>query len=68
MNEYAGTGKFIRTLKGKWTNKEEIILPFNIGYVFDDKANKYEVTNRMFIHYSKNKGTHIVPRDKEMEL
>lgn len=62
VNKYAGTGEFVRDSKNKWANKEKITLPFDVGYVYDYENSEYKITNRMFIHYSKTKGTHIVPR------
>ena len=41
--------------------KEEIILDKDIGMTYNEDLQDYEFTNRLFIHYSKNKGVHIVP-------
>lgn len=65
VNKYAGTGKIKRDSKGKWTNKEFIEHTENIGYAVDSKTNKEIPTNRFTIHYSKKKGTHIVPAKNE---
>ena len=65
VDKYACTGKFIRSKNGKWTNKEIVTVNKIIGYSYDRKIKKYVETNRFMIHYSKNKGTHVVPRGKE---
>ena len=62
VNGYACTGRFIRIKKNdSWTHKEEIILDKDIGMTYNEDLQDYEFTNRLFIHYSKNKGVHIVP-------
>jgi len=65
VNNYAGTGKILRTRKGEFDNKEEIFLNKNIGVVIDLNGNEV-ITNKFKIHYAK-KGTHIVPTLKEEE-
>ena len=62
VNEYAGTGRMVRDKKGIWTNKESVMCDSDLGYYIDSKSNTKTSTRRCFIHYSKDKGTHIVPR------
>lgn len=64
VNKYAGTGEIRRDLKGKWTNKEFIEHTENIGYAVNPETNEEILTNKFAIHYSKKKGTHIVPSKK----
>lgn len=64
VDEYAGTGQIQRSKKtGKWTNKQFFEHNDYIGYVYAD--GKWIKTKYFSIHYSKEKGTHIVPRFKE---
>lgn len=65
VNKYAGTGEIRRDLKGKWTNKEFIEHTENIGYAVNPETNEEILTNKFAIHYSKKKGTHIVPAKNE---
>lgn len=51
----------MRLAKFKWTNKEIVEYSENIGYWLDNETKKEYITNRFVIHYSKKKGTHIVP-------
>jgi phage head morphogenesis protein, SPP1 gp7 family len=67
INKYAGTGKIKRDRNGKWTNKEFIEHTENIGYFADIETGKEIPTNRFTIHYSKKKGTHIVPAKPKKE-
>ncbi len=63
VEQYGGKGEVRVDTKGKWTNKEFIIVDKDIGYVFNPETNEFEPTNRFSIHYGK-KGTHIVPRKR----
>ena len=67
VNKYAGTGKIKRNRNGKWTNKEFVEHTENIGYFVDMETGKEIPTNRFTIHYSKKKGTHIVPSKPKKE-
>lgn len=59
---YSGTGEFRRNSKtGKWINKEFVQIEENIGYYVNPITKSKILTNRFAIHYSKEKGTHIVP-------
>lgn len=58
VNKYAGTGE-IQRRRGKWTNKELIIIDEFIG-VNSSLDGTMPFTNRFHIHYSKA-GVHIVP-------
>lgn len=62
VNIYAGTGE-IRRYKGKWIGKQFFEHTDYIGYVYTD--GQWIKTKYFSIHYSKKKGTHIVPRLKE---
>lgn len=60
INKNAGKGHIERTRLGEWKN-QELITDENItGYVIDLHGNVI-ATNRFKIHYSKEKGTHLVP-------
>ena len=62
VDKFAGTGdiKRIQTT-GKWINKQFFMTDVPIGYVIDEETKKEILTRRFAIHYSKDKGTHIVP-------
>lgn len=60
VNKFSCTGKLKSDKKGNWTEKEFVESDFPIGMVVY-KENEVK-TNRFSIHYSKKKGTHIVPR------
>lgn len=62
VDKYAGTGEFKRTKgRGDWTRKEFIIADEYIGVVV--KSGQEIASSKKFsIHYSKEKGVHIVPR------
>lgn len=63
--DHAGRGNIERTASGKWKN-QEIIVDENItGYVIDLGGNICS-THIFKIHYSKEKGTHMVPTLKGM--
>lgn len=58
--KYVGKGTINRDKNGNWDKTESIIDDTIIGYVFSvDKT--WIVTNKFKIHYSKEKGTHMVP-------
>ena len=67
VNKYAGTGKIKRNRNGKWTNKEFVEHNENIGYAVNPETNEEILTNKFAIHYSKKKGTHIVPAKPKKE-
>jgi len=66
VDNFAGTGKILRTKNGRFNNKELIITNSKVGHVKSKEGNWVE-TNRFIIHYS-NKGVHIVPTLREMGL
>lgn len=58
--KHAGKGTINRDKNGNWDNTESIIDDTITGYVFSiDKT--WIATNKFKIHYSKEKGTHMVP-------
>lgn len=59
--KYAGSTIIRRDKKGHWINKEFIKVDKSIGKVLD-KNNEWKDTNYFSISYSKEKGTHIIPR------
>ena len=64
VDRYAGTGKIQRIQKnGKWTEKQFFEHTDYVGYVYEN--DKWIKTKYFSIHYSKKKGTHIVPRLQE---
>lgn len=57
---HAGKGTINRDRSGKWNNTETIVDDTIVGYVLNiDKT--WIATNKFKIHYSKEKGTHMVP-------
>lgn len=65
VNKYAGTGKINRTGKAnKWKNTETIICDKVIGYNVSMYNGEETATRAFKIHYSKEKGTHIVPTEE----
>lgn len=64
VDKYAGTGELKRDNEDKWTNKEFIICDRNIGFDVGLDGTKIK-TNYFSISYSKEDGTHIVPRKIE---
>jgi len=63
INKYAGYGKFSRNLiDGSFQNKEQHDFKKVIGKMYSKEEQKYVNTTKGTIHYSKEKGTHIVPR------
>lgn len=65
VNQYAGTGE-IRRVKGRWIGKQFFKHTSPIGYDVDPITKEKTLTSYFSIEYSKEKGTHIVPR-KERE-
>lgn len=69
IDMYAGKSEPLQitngTRKGEWNEKEKFNHTSEIGMYIDINGNQIK-TNRGIIHYSKNKGVHIVPdRPKE---
>ena len=62
VNKFAGTGEIRRTPSGKWIGKQFFENDSPIGYVVDPETGEETLTNRFSIEYSKEDGTHIVPR------
>lgn len=60
ISTHAGKGIIQRTANGNWNNKELIIDENMEGYIIDIDGNLI-LTHRFMIHYSKDKGTHLVP-------
>lgn len=60
ISTHAGKGIIQRTANGNWNNKELIIDENMEGYVIDIDGNLI-LTHRFMIHYSKDKGTYLVP-------
>lgn len=64
--EHAGKGTINRDKNGNWDKTETIVDDTIVGYVFSiDKT--WIATNKFKIHYSKEKGTHMVPTLKGMK-
>ena len=63
VNKYAGTGTIKFDRKGKWNNKELIIIDGIVGKYINKNYDTLVDTNSFIIHYS-NKGVHIVPANK----
>ncbi|MDO5785379.1 MAG: polymorphic toxin type 50 domain-containing protein, partial [Eubacteriales bacterium] len=64
VDRYAGTGELKRDRKGRWTQKEFIVVDKQIG-VFVSRGDRTEKpTKRFAIHYSKT-GVHIVPVEEK---
>lgn len=69
INKFAGFGKFKRDAKtGAFKNKELHDFSIIIGKMYSRKLGKYVDTTKGTIHYSENKGTHIVPRIEEDDV
>ena len=65
VNQYAGTGRIIRSNSdGKWQNKEKIVVDHNIGRYINKFDGTEEDTNAFMISYSKG-GVHIIPARRE---
>jgi len=60
--QYAGHGDPIRTNSGAWNQRERFAHTSDIG-IWRNEAGLELPTNRGIIHYSKNRGAHIVPAD-----
>ena len=65
VDNFGGKGKLKRTTAGELTDKEFCEVDFIIGVVVDQETGEETETNRFSISYSKKKGTHVVPRNKE---
>lgn len=63
----AGKGIISRDRKGNWDNTEVIEDEGLIGYVLDLNG-EWVSTNKFKIHYSKSKGTHLVPTLKGVNV
>lgn len=61
VEKYAGTGKIGLDNKGEWNKKELIESEKVIGIHINQTDGKETPTNAFYIHYSKKRGTHIVP-------
>ena len=60
IKKHAGNGTINRYRNGDWDNTESIVDNSIVGYVLSiDKT--WIATNKFKIHYSKEKGTHMVP-------
>lgn len=60
IKRHAGNGTINRYRNGDWDNTESIVDSSIVGYVLSiDKT--WIATNKFKIHYSKEKGTHMVP-------
>lgn len=60
IKKHAGNGTINRYRNGEWDNTESIVDNSIVGYVLSiDKT--WIATNKFKIHYSKEKGTHMVP-------
>lgn len=60
IKKHAGNGTINRYRNGDWDNTESIVYNSIVGYVLSiDKT--WIATNKFKIHYSKEKGTHMVP-------
>ena len=66
VNTYGGTGEAKFDKKGRWVNKEIVVIDRPIGITIDPDTGIKKETNKFTIHYGK-KGTHIVPADKKGE-
>lgn len=66
INKYAGTGILELDRNGNFKNKELITCEKDIGVNISNLTGKETITNKFYIHYSKN-GTHIVPTMKGVE-
>ena len=69
INKYAGTGKMLRTVNGNWRNQEIIKSSDKIvGVDINNLTGECYETSFFKIHYSKNKGVHIVPYREDITL
>lgn len=69
VNKYAGTGKMLRTVNGNWRNQEIIKSSDKIvGVDINNLTGECCKTSFFKIHYSKNKGVHIVPYREDITL
>lgn len=65
VDQYAGTGNIVRTDSGKWIGKQFFTHNKPIGVYKDAETGMETITSYFSIEYSKEKGTHIVPRLKK---
>lgn len=65
VDQYAGTGNILRTDSGKWIGKQFFTHNKPIGVYKDAETGMETITSYFSIEYSKEKGTHIVPRLKK---
>ena len=63
---HAGKGKLMKDRKGAWDNTEIIVDKALKGYVLN-LDNELVRTSKFKIHYSKAKGTHLVPTLREVK-
>lgn len=62
INNYAGTGRIIRSTNGVFQHKEKIMTENIIGMNVNPKTNEEIETKNAIIHYGKE-GVHIVPSE-----
>lgn len=60
IKKHAGNGTINRYRNGDWDNTESIVDNSIVGYVLSI-GKTWIATNKFKIHYSKEKGTHMVP-------
>lgn len=60
IKKYAGNAEPLKTRKGEWNQKERFTHDEYIGF-YVNKEGKMFPTKNGILHYSKNKGIHIVP-------
>lgn len=65
VNRYAGTDEIRRFDSGNWIKKQFFEHSDYIGVVVDSKTGRKTKTKYFSIDYSREKGTHIVPRLKK---
>lgn len=65
VNRYAGTDEIRRFDSGNWIKKQFFEHSDYIGVVVDSKTGRKTKTKYFLIDYSREKGTHIVPRLKK---
>lgn len=65
VNRYAGSGEIRRTDSGRWIGRQFFENDSYIGIVVDGDTGEKIRTKYFSVEYSKEKGTHIVPRLKK---
>lgn len=65
VNRYAGSGEIRRTDSGRWVGRQFFENDSYIGMVVDGNTGEKIRTKYFSVEYSKEKGTHIVPRLKK---